>query len=120
MTVPGTSIGFSMRPTSGKSIHGSETEFTLSLASKYDFIAGVVGWVDLDSNNAKDDIDKLCESKFLKGFRPMIHDIQDDAWMLNDRLKENIKYLNEKKLIRLNVKDTAIKKRDEFIKHIIT
>jgi hypothetical protein len=30
MTVPGTSIGFSMRPTSGKSIHGSETEFTLT------------------------------------------------------------------------------------------
>ena len=72
----------------------AETEFTLSLASKYEFIAGVVGWVDLDSNNAKDDIDKLCESKFLKGFRPMIHDIQDDAWMLNDHLKENIKYLN--------------------------
>ena len=74
----------------------AETEFTLSLASKYEFIAGVVGWVDLDSNNAKDDIDKLCESKFLKGFRPMIHDIQDDAWMLNDHLKENIKYLNTK------------------------
>ena len=76
----------------------AETEFTLSLASKYEFIAGVVGWVDLDSNNAKDDIDKLCESKFLKGFRPMIHDIQDDAWMLNDHLKENIKYLNTKNL----------------------
>ena len=44
-----------------------ETEFTLSLASKYEFIAGVVGWVDFDSNNAKDDIDKLCVNKFLKG-----------------------------------------------------
>jgi L-fuconolactonase len=30
-----------------------ETEFTLSLASKYDFIAGVVGWVDLDSDKAR-------------------------------------------------------------------
>ena len=31
MTVPGTSIGFSMRPTGGKSIHGSETtEFALT------------------------------------------------------------------------------------------
>jgi len=76
----------------------AETEFTLSLASKFEFIAGVVGWVDLDSNNAKDDIDKLSESKYLKGFRPMIHDIQDDAWMLNDHLKENIKYLNTKNL----------------------
>ena len=59
----------------------AETEFTLSLASKYDFITGVVGWVDLDSDKAKDDIDKRCASNFLKGFRPMIHDIKDDEWM---------------------------------------
>ena len=76
----------------------AETEFTLSLASKYDFIAGVVGWVDLDSDKAKDDIDKLCESNFLKGFRPMIHDIQDDEWMLKDNLSENLKYMNKKNL----------------------
>ena len=33
MTVPGTSLGFSMRPTSGKSIHGAETEFSLTPAT---------------------------------------------------------------------------------------
>ena len=32
----------------------AETEFTLSLASKYEFIAGVVGWVNLDSKNANE------------------------------------------------------------------
>ena len=30
MTVPETSIGFSMRPTTGKSVHGSESEFSLT------------------------------------------------------------------------------------------
>ena len=30
MTVPDTNISYSMRPTSGKSVHGSETEFTLT------------------------------------------------------------------------------------------
>jgi hypothetical protein len=30
MTVPDTNIGYSIRPTSGKSIHGSETEFSLT------------------------------------------------------------------------------------------
>ena len=30
MTVPDTNIGYSIRPTSGKSIHGSETEFLLT------------------------------------------------------------------------------------------
>jgi len=33
MTVPGTNIGYSIRPTSGKSISGSETEFSLTSAS---------------------------------------------------------------------------------------
>ena len=30
MTVPETSIGYSIRPTTGKSIHGSESEFSLT------------------------------------------------------------------------------------------
>jgi hypothetical protein len=30
MTVPGTSISYDMRPTSGKSVHGSESEFSLT------------------------------------------------------------------------------------------
>ncbi len=91
----------------------AETEFTLSLASKHDFIAGVVGWVDLDSNKAKDDIDKLCESNFLKGFRPMIHDIQDDEWMLKENLSENLKYMNKKNLTF----DALV--RPNHLKHLI-
>ena len=33
MTVPETSIGFSIRPTTGKSVHGSESEFSLTSAT---------------------------------------------------------------------------------------
>ena len=33
MTVPDTNISYTMRPTSGKSIHGSETEFTLTAST---------------------------------------------------------------------------------------
>ena len=35
MTVPETSIGFSIRPTTGKSVHGSESEFSLTSSSNY-------------------------------------------------------------------------------------
>ena len=76
----------------------AETEYTLKLAEANDFVAGVVGWVDLENSNTKETLDKLCESKFLKGIRPMIHDIENDAWMLNDNLKENLHYLANKKL----------------------
>jgi len=40
MTVPETSIGYTLRPTTGKSIHGSESEFTLTSFSNRQ---GVVG-----------------------------------------------------------------------------
>ena len=33
MTVPDTNISYTMRPTSGKSVHGSETEFTLTAST---------------------------------------------------------------------------------------
>ncbi|MDA7798386.1 DUF4815 domain-containing protein [bacterium] len=40
MTVPDTNIGYSIRPTSGKSIHGSETEFSLtSTTNKVNVVA---------------------------------------------------------------------------------
>ena len=76
----------------------AETEFTLKLAEDNEFVAGVVGWVDLESSKTKETIDKLCESKFLKGIRPMIHDIENDEWMLQDNLNENINYLATKNL----------------------
>ena len=33
MTVPGTSITYNIRPTTGASVHGSETEFALTPAT---------------------------------------------------------------------------------------
>jgi len=91
----------------------AETEFTLKLAEDHEFVAGVVGWVDLESPKTKETIDKLCESKFLKGVRPMIHDIENDEWMLQDNLNENINYLANKNLTF----DALV--RPQHLKHLI-
>ena len=40
MTVPETSIGFSIRPTTGKSVHGSESEFSLTSSSNKQSVVG--------------------------------------------------------------------------------
>ena len=40
MTVPETSIGYSLRPTTGKSIHGSESEFSLTAFSNRQSVVG--------------------------------------------------------------------------------
>ena len=71
----------------------AETEFTLKLAEDNDFVAGVVGWVDLEKIETKGVLDRLSENKYLKGISPMIHDIANDDWMLQDNLEENISYL---------------------------
>ncbi|MCY4100804.1 MAG: amidohydrolase family protein [Rhodobacteraceae bacterium] len=65
----------------------AETEFLLKFAEKIPFIKGVVGWVDFESPNSAEEIFRLAEHSSLVGLRPMIQDIDDVDWMLNDRLK---------------------------------
>ena len=65
----------------------AETEFILDIANNNSFVSGVVGWVDFENSDVVKHIDKLIENKYLKGFRPMIHDIADENWMLKDNLE---------------------------------
>lgn len=64
----------------------AETEYMLSLAQSTDFVAGVVGWIDMQSIEAPYNLAKLSKSHYFKGIRPMIQDINDDNWMLKDEL----------------------------------
>ena len=68
----------------------AETEFLLSLADRYDWIVGVVGWVDLEALTATASIERLAQHPKLVGLRPMIQNIDDDAWMLRETLKPAI------------------------------
>jgi L-fuconolactonase len=64
-----------------------ETQYLLSLAGRHSFIAGVVGWVDMDEPaTALDDLRHLQGDACLLGVRPMIQDIADPDWMLRDQL----------------------------------
>ena len=67
----------------------AESEYILDIANKTEFVSGVVGWVNFENKNVKNDIDKLSENPYLKGFRPMIHDIEDINWMLKNEFGMN-------------------------------
>ena len=69
----------------------AETEYLLALAAQYDWILGVVGWVALDASHAPTSIARLAQNRKLVGLRPMIQDIEDDAWMLGENLRPAIK-----------------------------
>lgn len=64
----------------------AETRFMLALARQAPFVAGVVGWVDFESDAAPDVIAELAEEPKLVGLRPMIQDIDDVDWMLRPAL----------------------------------
>ena len=59
----------------------AETHYMLSLADEYDFIAGVVGWVDMESPDAAEQIVALSTHPKFKGIRPMAQDIGDPKWL---------------------------------------
>ena len=64
-----------------------ETRFLLELARTTDFVAGVVGWVDMEGEHAVTHLEALAEYPLLLGIRPMIQDISDPNWMLKPELQ---------------------------------
>ncbi|KAF2079974.1 amidohydrolase family protein [Flavobacterium sharifuzzamanii] len=66
-----------------------ETHFLLDLASKNDFIKGVVGWIDLRNENIADRLQFFSDKKKLKGFRHVVQGEADD-FMLGAEFRRGI------------------------------
>jgi L-fuconolactonase len=64
----------------------AETEFLLEIARTTPFVAGVVGWADLAAADAPARIHAIAEDPKLLGLRPMLQDLDDDAWILRPEL----------------------------------
>ncbi len=64
----------------------AETEFMLKIARETDFVVGVVGWIDMDCDNALAHLEYFSQSPYFKGIRPMLQDIEDINWMLKEEL----------------------------------
>jgi L-fuconolactonase len=61
----------------------AETRFLLDVARRSDgLVQGVVGWVDLAAADAIPTLTRFARSGMLKSVRPMLQDIDDDAWIL--------------------------------------
>ncbi|HEX9151238.1 MAG TPA: amidohydrolase family protein [Flavobacterium sp.] len=61
-----------------------ETNFLLNLATKNDFIKGVVGWIDLLDDNIAERLAAFSSQKKLKGFRHVVQGEPDDFMLRND------------------------------------
>jgi L-fuconolactonase len=60
----------------------AETNWLLSLAESYSFIAGVVGWVDLTDANVEHDLEALTANPKFKGVRHLVESELADDWLV--------------------------------------
>jgi L-fuconolactonase len=60
-----------------------EARWLLELADQNDFIAGVVGWVDLTDPEVGYTLDELQHSKYFKGVRHIWEGEDDPGWIVN-------------------------------------
>lgn len=72
----------------------AETDFLLDLAAQYDFIKGVVGWVDLRSPALSERLRHYQQFPKLKGFRHIVQSEPNPNFMLRDDFQRGIAQLN--------------------------
>jgi L-fuconolactonase len=72
-----------------------ETNFLLDLANQYDYIKGVVGWVDLQDISVKSRLSHFSKYPKMKGVRHIVQDEPDDEFLLNPDFMQGVKSLPE-------------------------
>ena len=75
-----------------------ETRELLRAAAANEFIAGVVGWVDLTDPSVDKTLSELLGSeggRFLVGIRHQVHDEPDPEWLLRDDVQRGIAAVGE-------------------------
>ena len=75
-----------------------EAHWLLELAERYEFIAGVVGWVDLTDPKVGYTLDELQRSKYFKGVRHIWEGEEDPGWIVNSGAINGLQELVRRKL----------------------
>lgn len=71
----------------------AESRWLLSLAEEHEFIAGVVGWVDLMSLETVIHLEELTAHRKLKGVRHLVESEPEDDWLARAEVLNGLKTL---------------------------
>jgi L-fuconolactonase len=71
----------------------AETDFLLELAAQNDFIAGVIGWLDMDSPDFPRELEIYSKKPKFLGIRPMLQDLPDDEWILRPHVIQALRWI---------------------------
>ncbi|MCY2952573.1 MAG: amidohydrolase family protein [Planctomycetota bacterium] len=72
-----------------------ETGWLLKLADQFEFIRGVVGWVDLRSSQVERELARYAQHAKFRGVRHVVHDEADDQFMLLPEFQRGIGQLRK-------------------------
>ena len=72
-----------------------ETKFLLELAAEEEFIAGVVGWLDMETEDFEEQFYKMRQNPKFIGLRPMIQNIKDNDWVLKPRVIHSFRIIEK-------------------------
>jgi L-fuconolactonase len=64
----------------------AETGYMLGIARATPWVLGVVGWIDLESTDAADQVRQRAVDPLFLGVRPMLQDLPDPDWILRPGL----------------------------------
>lgn len=73
----------------------AETDFLLEVAARTEFVAGVVGWLDMESDAFPERLAHHRKNPLLVGLRPMLQDHDDDRFILRPRVLDNLRRVAE-------------------------
>lgn len=74
----------------------SETNILLEMARDFDFIYGVVGWVDLQSDHLEAQLDALAHHEKLVGFRHIVQGEEDPLFMMQPKFRRGLEVIFER------------------------
>ena len=75
-----------------------ETEWLLELAGKYSFIKGVVGWIDLRSEDLEKRLDYFSQFEKLTAYRHVVQGEPDDQFIIRPEFTRGIKSLENRNI----------------------
>ncbi len=73
----------------------AETDFLLEVAARTEYVAGVVGWLDMESDAFPERLAHYRKNPLLVGLRPMLQDHDDDRFILRPRVLDNLRRVAE-------------------------
>ena len=75
-----------------------ETRWLLELAEAHPFVAGVIGWIDLQAEDAAEQLERFAAHPKLLGVRHIVQDEPDDRFMLRPAFCRGISTLDDRDL----------------------